>query len=115
MVTCASSQPTPVFWQPGYETNWKEFIKQTVSHFAGDKYIGYIRFGLGHGGEDLVDGGADAGPRKQMWGAEGDPTELMPHNQRKVGLQGAVGSAQQVMGGLHKLHRQTELRGPGGA
>ena len=41
----------------------------------GDAHVGYIRFGLGHGGEDLVDSGADFGACKQMWDAAGYQTD----------------------------------------
>jgi hypothetical protein len=108
-VTCANSQPTPVFWQPGYESNWKEFIKQTVSHFAGDPLIGYMRFGLGHGGEDLVDGGADAGACKQMWDAKGYQTEWMPYNQRMLDYMGALRSTKQLMVGLNNFNGKADL------
>jgi hypothetical protein len=109
MVTCANSQPTPVFWQPGYESNWKQFIAQTVSHFAGDSHISYMRFGLGHGGEDLVDGGADGGPCKQMWDAVGYQTDWSPYNQRMLDFMGSLHSAKQLMVGLNNFDGKPDL------
>lgn len=108
-VTCANSQPTPVFWQSGYESNWKQFIAQTVSHFAGDSHINYIRFGLGHGGEDLVDGGADAGPCKQMWDAVGYQTDWTPYNMRMLDYIGSLHSAKQLMVGLNNFNGKADL------
>jgi hypothetical protein len=109
MVTCANSQPTPVFWQPGYESNWKSFIAQTVSHFAGDSHISYLRFGLGHGGEDLVDGGADGGPCKQMWDAVGYQTDWTPYNMRMLDYMGSLHSAKQLMVGINNFNGKAEL------
>ena len=109
MVSCANSQPTPVFWQPGYESNWKQFIAQTVSHFAGDAHVGYIRFGLGHGGEDLVDSGADSGACKQMWDAVGYQTDWTPYNLRMLDYMGSLHSAKQLMVGLNNFDGKADL------
>jgi hypothetical protein len=109
MVTCANSQPTPVYWQPGYESNWKDFIKESVSHFAGDSLIGYMRFGLGHGGEDLVDTGADAGACKQLWDAKGYQTEWTPYNMRVLDFMGSLHSAKQLMVGLNNYNGKADL------
>lgn len=109
MVTCANSQPTPVFWQPGYESNWKQFIAETVNQFATDTHISYMRFGLGHGGEDLVDGGADGGPCKQMWDAVGYQTDWPAYNQRILDFMGSLHSARQVMVGLNNFDGKPDL------
>jgi hypothetical protein len=109
MVTCANSQPTPVFWQQGYESNWKQFIAMAVSHFANDSHVGYMRFGLGHGGEDLVDGGADGGPCKQMWDAVGYQTDWTPYNLRMLDFMGSLRSAKQLMVGLNNFDGKPDL------
>ncbi|HEY8864176.1 MAG TPA: hypothetical protein VIO37_08390 [Candidatus Dormibacteraeota bacterium] len=109
MVTCANSQSTPVYWQAGYESNWKEFITQAVSHFAGDSHIGYMRFGLGQGGEDLVAPGADAGACKQLWDAKGYQAEWTPYNLRMLALMGSLQSTKQLMVGLNNFNGKPDL------
>jgi hypothetical protein len=108
-VTCANSQPTPVFWQPGYESNWKQFISQTVTKFASDPHLGYIRFGLGHGGEDLVDGSADSGACKQLWDAVGYQTDWPAYNQRMLDYMGSLHSPKQLMVGLNNFDGKGDL------
>jgi hypothetical protein len=57
-VSCGGRDPTvPVYWNPGYEKPWRAFEAALVAHVADDRSVGYIRFGLGTGGEDFpVDG-----------------------------------------------------------
>lgn len=109
MVTCANSQPTPVYWQAGYESNWKDFIAQTVTHFAGDSHIGYMRFGLGQGGEDFVAPGADAGPCKSLWDAKGYQTEWTPYNLRMLDFMAMLHSNKQLMVGLNNYNGKADL------
>ncbi len=55
-VTCGTgpgSQTLPIYWEPAYEQNWEAFIRAVVDHYQNDSYIGYLRFGIGVGGEDL--------------------------------------------------------------
>jgi hypothetical protein len=70
-VTCANDSPIPLYWDPAYQQPWREFQAALVAHVAGDASIGYIRFGLGTGGEDFpVDGFTD-GACSQAWTANG--------------------------------------------
>jgi hypothetical protein len=108
-VFCTNSQPTPVFWQAGYESNWRQFIAQAVSHFASDSHIGYMRFGLGHGGEDLVDGGADAGACKQLWDGAGYQTDWPAYNQRMLDYMGSLHSVKQLMVGINNFDGKGDL------
>ncbi|MCI4323178.1 MAG: hypothetical protein L3K03_04045 [Thermoplasmata archaeon] len=48
---CANSSTTPLFWNTTVLTNYQNFMRATVEHFTGIPGIGYIRFGLGTGGE----------------------------------------------------------------
>jgi hypothetical protein len=52
--------PTPVYWEQGYSTPWRAFIRAVIAKFAHDPRIGYMRFGLGAGAEDFPQHGADA-------------------------------------------------------
>ena len=102
VVTCGGqSQPTPIFWQPGYERNWHDFIAQTLSHFASNTHIGYLRFGLGIGGEGLVGPAAERpGPCKQLWDAAGYQTEWPAYNQRLIAFEASQRSVHQLMIGI---------------
>ena len=48
---CGVSSVTPFFWTPTYISFYQGFIRAVVTHFDGDSKLGYIRFGLGIGGE----------------------------------------------------------------
>jgi len=41
----------PVFTEPPFETAYKNFISAVIQHYSNNPSIGYIRFGLGLGGE----------------------------------------------------------------
>ena len=43
--------PVPVFWEKGFMDNYQQFMKAAVEHFGSNRAVGYIRFGLGLGGE----------------------------------------------------------------
>ncbi len=43
----------PIYWEPGYIDNYEQFLKAVVQHYQNNPAIGYIRFGIGVGGEDL--------------------------------------------------------------
>ena len=49
----AKNQTLPIYWEPGYMDNYEQLIKAIVQHYQNNSAIGYIRFGIGVGGEDL--------------------------------------------------------------
>ena len=53
-VTCPGTNDpvTPVYWNAGYAQNYQTFMRAVVSRYGRDPSVGYIRFGLGVGGED---------------------------------------------------------------
>jgi hypothetical protein len=54
---CGTSAITPVFWEQPFITNYQAFMSATIQKYGGNASIGYIRFGLGTGGETfIVDG-----------------------------------------------------------
>jgi hypothetical protein len=59
-IQCGGSPVTPLFWQPPYPQLYQSFIRAALEHFESTPGIGYIRFGLGTGGETfpLYDVGA---------------------------------------------------------
>ena len=50
-VNCPSFGHTPVFWDRGFKDNYQSFMSAVVSKYGSNASIGYIRFGLGAGGE----------------------------------------------------------------
>lgn len=65
-VTCtpqnaSGPQQIPNYFNAAFQTNYQTFIKATLAHYASNSSIGYIRFGLGRGGETLPVGDWDSG------------------------------------------------------
>lgn len=54
---CGTSVVTPVFWEQPFITNYQAFMSATIQKYRGDPSIGYIRFGLGTGGETFITDG----------------------------------------------------------
>jgi hypothetical protein len=50
-VTCPNAGEVPVFWEKGFIENYQKFIAAAIQHFGNNSSVGYIRFGLGLGGE----------------------------------------------------------------
>jgi len=50
-VTCPAFGHVPVFWNPGFMHAYQSFMSATIDKFGKNPSVGYIRFGLGAGGE----------------------------------------------------------------
>jgi hypothetical protein len=50
-VECPAFGHVPIFWDPGYKSSYQEFMTAVVTKYGGNPAVGYIRFGLGAGGE----------------------------------------------------------------
>jgi hypothetical protein len=50
-VTCPAFGHVPVFWNPGFMSSYQSFMAAVVERFGSNPAVGYIRFGLGAGGE----------------------------------------------------------------
>jgi len=50
-VNCPSFGHTPVFWDRGFVDSYQSFMSAVVGKYGKNTSIGYIRFGLGAGGE----------------------------------------------------------------
>jgi hypothetical protein len=50
-VSCPSFGHTPVFWDRNFVSSYQSFMSAVVSKYGTNASIGYIRFGLGAGGE----------------------------------------------------------------
>lgn len=56
IVTCTTNygtQQMPNYLAVAFQNNYKNFMTALLQHYANNPNIGYIRFGLGHGGESL--------------------------------------------------------------
>lgn len=56
ITTCTSqygTQQLPNYLASAFQKNYKAFMAAMIQHYAGNPNVGYIRFGLGHGGESL--------------------------------------------------------------
>jgi hypothetical protein len=49
--TTCNGQQIPNYFSPAYQIPYQQFMAQLVQHFGSNPGIGYIRFGLGRGGE----------------------------------------------------------------
>ncbi|HYS30479.1 MAG TPA: hypothetical protein VEQ12_13405 [Candidatus Limnocylindria bacterium] len=98
MINCGGkTAPTPVYWQPGYANNWRAFIVATVKQFASDPHIGYLRFGLGTGGEGLASAGTKTPSCLAQWNAAGYQTEWPAYVSRLVAFEGSLHANHQLM------------------
>ncbi len=50
-VNCENAGKVPVFWEKGFVENYRQFMAAIVQRFGDNRSVGYIRFGLGLGGE----------------------------------------------------------------
>jgi len=50
-VNCPAFGHVPVFWNSEFMSSYQSFISAVVEHFGSNPAVGYIRFGLGAGGE----------------------------------------------------------------
>ncbi len=50
-VECQNGGQVPVFWDKAFMGNYQQFMKEIAQHFSNNPAVGYIRFGLGIGGE----------------------------------------------------------------
>jgi Putative Ig domain len=49
--TTCNGQQIPDYFSPAYQIPYQQFMTQVVQHYGNNPGIGYIRFGLGRGGE----------------------------------------------------------------
>ncbi len=50
-VNCPAFGHVPVFWNAEFMSSYESFMSAVVEHFGSNPAVGYIRFGLGAGGE----------------------------------------------------------------
>ena len=52
-VTQFGTQQMPNYLDAAFQSNYQKFMAAMIQHYTNNPNIGYIRFGLGHGGESL--------------------------------------------------------------
>jgi hypothetical protein len=98
MIACGGKNaPTPVYWQPGYANNWRAFFVATVDQFAADPHIGYLRFGLGTGGEGLASAGTRTPSCLAQWNAAGYQTAWPAYVRDLIAFEGSFHAGHQLM------------------
>jgi hypothetical protein len=50
----SESAVTPIYWEGPFRVDYEGFMSAVVQHFGSNPSIGYLRFGVGTGGEDIV-------------------------------------------------------------
>jgi hypothetical protein len=55
-VNCGSGT-LPIEWRPNFIKAWQILMQQVVAHYASNKNVAYLRFGLGIGGENIPNHG----------------------------------------------------------
>ena len=65
-------QQIPNYFAAAFQTNYQNFIAAAIAHYSSNTQIGYIRFGLGRGGETIPVGDWDSsdacGQQFAAWG-----------------------------------------------
>ncbi len=95
-----NTPPTPVYWEPGYEDNWKAFVAAVVRHVAGDPHIGYVRFGIGTGGENYVENDL-RGTCLVKWDAHGYERDFPAFTAGMLAYEASLHSVKQIMVGIN--------------
>jgi uncharacterized membrane protein len=52
-LTQYGTQQMPNYFASAFQSNYQAFMAAIIKHYTGNPSIGYIRFGMGHGGESL--------------------------------------------------------------
>lgn len=113
-VDCGAKYGTeiPVYWEPGYEGPWREFEAALVAHVAGNPNIGYIRFGLGAGGEDYPITGFEEGICSERWSTKGlTAAQWLKWSISQIKYEASLGSEHPFNVGLNSFPNAPKLPG----
>jgi hypothetical protein len=92
-VDCEGANHEPVFWDPGYETQWKIFVAAVVSWANKQKDMGFIRFGIGEDAESLVSEAALGLRRcRNAWAAVGFPDDFRTFAAEMINYEATLGA-----------------------
>jgi hypothetical protein len=96
IINCTGS--SPAFWQSGYYLNYQAFMAALVQRYGSSPSIGYIRFGLGIGGETTVVNGFSAAACQTQLTAAGYSTQVwLAYIGRMLDYEQSLHAARQLM------------------
>ncbi len=106
-VKCGPDPITPVYWEAGYLDNYEAFIQALVQHYGNAPWLGYIRFGIGTGGEDYPENGFDLSPCLSLWQSHGYSMELWQnYSLQLMKFEYSLGSPKTILVGLNQIQGQ---------
>jgi len=102
--TISCGGPTvPIYYNPTYEADWEGLIQAALQQFSGNAstiapHVGYMRFGIGGGAEDIDPTGSQGGGTcQQTWTNAGfSYTTWLAHVQRIVNFIGTQPTNKQI-------------------
>jgi hypothetical protein len=107
--TTCGGLPTPVYWNPKFESLWSAFIKRSIDHFSNASpikdHIGYMRFATGAGAEAVAPAGAYGnGPCAKPLKALGFSYDVWKaHTLRILDVMASVPTQHQIMASLPSI------------
>ncbi len=109
-VSCPNDGSIPLYWEPAYQQPWRAFESALVAHVAGDPSVGYIRFGLGTGGEDFPVDGFAGGACFKAWTAKGlTAARWMDLSISQVDYEASLGSDHPILVGINSFPDAPQL------
>jgi hypothetical protein len=110
VISCGPNVPvTPVYWEPGYIDNYEAFMRALVSQYQSAPWLGYIRFGIGSGGEDFPEVGYAQGACLKAWRAAGlTPQQWQDYSVQVIGFEQSLGSSKLLLAGLNDVGGNAE-------
>jgi hypothetical protein len=108
---CNTSEVTPNYFSPDFQTPYKAFMQAVVQHYTGNSSIGYIRFGLAQGGETYPNLGFDSEPTCSnafaSWGWTA--TTWTNYLTSMLDYEATLNSPIQLMVGINTVNQDTSI------
>ncbi len=99
---------TAVYWDAGYERPWRAFQKALMAHVQGNTHIGYIRFGLGAGGEDFPVQNFNSGNCVARWSKDGlTAAKWLAWSTSQIAYEASLGSDHPLMVAINEFPDST--------
>lgn len=98
---------TPIFWEPGFASNYEVFISALIQRYQNNPSIGYVRFGLGTGGEDFPLPSFTAPQCLSQLRSYGySPQVWLNYTYRMLDYEASLHSQKQLMVGINSIPSQ---------
>lgn len=101
-IQCSPLFPaTPVYWEAGYQDNYRAFMRALLAHYDHDPHLGYVRFGIGAGAEDYP-ANKLRGACRQRWQAYGlSEQRWQEYSLSTIRYEAGLHSSKELMVGLN--------------